>query len=67
VYTIDFSDSARSQRLKTLQNIAAAIEEGTKVRFPTENVNPRCRQPAFFSADRLGVLNPNDIEILYKD
>jgi hypothetical protein len=65
IYTIDFDDKAGSPGPRTVNNLAAAIEEGITVRFPTTNVPHNIGQsPTGFSSDRLGTLDPDDIELV---
>ena len=65
VYTIDLNDYAGSEGPKTLLNVSQVIKQGTRVRFPTKDV-PQVLNgtPTGFSAERLGVLDPDDLEIL---
>lgn len=58
---VDIDDSSGSQGPHTAYNLAAAIEEGTRVRFPL-----RYDGRNLFSADKLGIVDPDDITILGK-
>jgi len=60
IYTIEVAvdDMSGSSGPHTAYNLAAAIEEGTKVRFPLQYGGRN-----LFSADRLGIVDPDDIEI----
>ena len=66
-YTIDIdvSDESGSLGPKTAYNLAARIEEGTKIRFPTKfDGSSRTRMPIGFTDDKVGYLDPDDIQIL---
>jgi hypothetical protein len=67
IYTIqvDALDTCGSHGPQTIYSIAVATKTGTKIRFPTKcygtNEN---NQPAGFSSSKVGMLDPDDIEIL---
>ncbi len=66
-YTIDVdvSDKSGSSGPKTAYNLAARIEEGTKIRFPTTfDGRSRTNKPIGFTDDKVGYLDPDDIQIL---
>ena len=60
IYTIevDVRNTSGSSGRHTAYNLAAAIEEGTRVKFPL-----RYGRRDLFSADGLGIMDPDDIEI----
>lgn len=60
-YTIEVEvgDRSGSEGMHTVYNLAATIEEGTRIRFPLEyGIHD------LFSADNLGIVDPDDIQIL---
>ena len=64
---IDIEDIVGSSGGKTAYNLAAAIEKGTKIRFPTKFTGSRRRNSKGNRAgfcQRIGILDPDDIEIL---
>ncbi len=64
-YTIQFDDQSGSPGPKTNVNLEATIETGTRIRFPTENLPVgRIGNKVGFSKDRIGYMDPDDIEIL---
>lgn len=68
VYTIDFNDFGGSEGPKNMDNLSAAIDIGTIVKFPTKNVPQRVHGPSTgFYSDRVGVLDPDNIEIIYEN
>lgn len=58
IIEVDVNDQSGSRGPHSAYNLAAAIEEGTKVKFPL-----RYDERDLFSVDRLGILDPDDIEI----
>ena len=65
-YTIEFNDNCGVPGPKTNHNLAMMIKEGTRVRFPTENLLPSCGNgnQVGFTRDRIGYLDSDEIEIL---
>lgn len=66
-YTIevDVTDRSGSSGQKTAYNLAMAIEEGTNIRFPTSfDGDSNTENPIGFTKDRIGFIDPDDIEIL---
>jgi hypothetical protein len=68
VIQIDPTDTGGSPGPQTIYNLAAVVKEGKKIRFPTEvhgrkNAEPK-NQPMGFSKSKIGMLDPDDIEIL---
>ena len=65
---IDPTDSGGSPGPQTIYNIAATIKVGSMVRFPTEvygrTNSAQPKQPMGFSKSKIGILDPDDIEIL---
>jgi len=59
IYTIDVDDESGSSGPHTAYNLAAAIEAGTKIRFLL-----KYNGKDSFSADKLGIVDPDDIQIL---
>lgn len=70
IYTIqlDPTDRGSTPGPQTLQNLAATIKVGTMIRFPTELHGRRApapdNSPMGFSSSRIGMLDPDDIELL---
>ena len=63
---VDPTDKGGSPGPQTIYNLAETLEPGMRVRFPTElygRQNPE-RQPMGFSKSRIGMLDPDDIEVL---
>ncbi len=59
IIEVDVNDQSGSRGPHSAYNLAAAIEEGTEVKFPL-----RYDEKDLFSVDRLGILDPDDIEII---
>jgi len=63
---VDPTDLGGSLGPQTIYNLAETLEPGMRVRFPTElygRGNPK-GQPMGFSKGRIGMLDPDDIEVL---
>jgi len=68
VYTIqlDPTDRGGSSGPQTVHNLASVLRVGIKVRFPTElygRESPN-RAPMGFSKSKIGMLDPDDVELL---
>jgi len=59
---MQMNDLIGSSGPKNIHNLAAAIGEGDEVKFPLTY-----RGKDLFSADKVGIVDPDDIEILYKE
>ncbi len=66
IYTIevDVDDMSGSSGSHTAYNLAATIEIGTKIRFPLR-LKRRISGEELFNSDRLGIVDPDDIEIIH--
>ena len=63
---IDPTDKGGSPGPQTIYNLAERLEQGMRIKFPTElhgKMNPD-RNPMGFSKSRIGMLDPDDIEVL---
>ena len=66
VYNIqlDAFDDGGTPGPHTIYNMAGAIKKGTKIRFPTKAYGTNtANQPMGFSNDRVGVLDPDEVQI----
>ena len=66
IIQLDPTDKGGSRGPQTVYSLAAVIKVGTKVKFPTE-LHGRCnpnRSPMGFSKSKVGMLDPDDIELL---
>ncbi|MBI2631522.1 hypothetical protein HYW75_00785 [Candidatus Pacearchaeota archaeon] len=65
IIQVDALDDSGSSGPQTIHNIAAATKIGTKIKFPTKAYGTnRKLQPAGFSSGNVGMLDPDDIQIL---
>jgi len=70
VYTIevDALDTSGSSGPQTIYSVAAATKIGTKIKFPTKAYGKNWKnQHAGFSSGNVGMLDPDDIEIIGKE
>ena len=63
---VDPTDNGGSIGPQTIYNLAGTLEQGMRIRFPTELYGrENCDgNPMGFSKSRIGMLDPDDIEIL---
>ena len=67
VYTIqiDALDNSGSLGPQTIYNVAMATKIGTKIMFPTKAYGKnKNKEPAGFSSGNIGMLDPDDIQII---
>ncbi len=66
VIQVDPTDWGGSHGPQTIINLAGALEIGSRVRFPTElhGRTNMAKLPLGFSKSKIGMLDPDDIELL---
>jgi len=66
IIQLDPTDGGGSPGPQTVSNVKFALKRGTKIKFPTNYHKRKNRQnnPMGFSKSRVGMVDPDDIEIL---